>query len=307
MAHIIGLTNALTDIIVPVTKEDLRKLNVREGTTNSFSKIDKSVVNDILVRQKPVYFTAGSTANVIFNCDKLGLETALMGTLGNDKVGRDYIKKLDKTNIFYVINKTKGQSGRVYVLVTPDGERTQLTAQGVAGEFSFSTNPLPIENDIFHTSGYEVASNPERALELIGEFTYGKKTLLSFDLASESMIRHARKPIEEIVQKLDILFTTEEEAKELTGKDPHDALEYFSKFVPITILKKGKNGSVVRKKNEQYEILAYPAKIINTCGAGDAYAAGFLFSQIKGFSLEECGHWGSFVASRICARKESHM
>jgi sugar/nucleoside kinase (ribokinase family) len=307
MPHILGLTNALTDIVVKVTEKEFERLNIKKGSTNGFSKINEAILNKIISRRKKSYQTGGSPGNVIFNSYRLGLKAALMGTVGTDDIGQNYLHELEKTDIFYVINKTKGKSGRVYVLVTPDKERTQITDIGVAAKFDFSTNPVPYDNGIFHLTGYETASNPERVLELLEEFTQDRRTKISFDLACDSMIKQARNPIEKIVQNTDILFATEEEATELTGLKSYKALKELSKTVPIVILKKGKNGSVVKHGKKQHEIPVYPAKVKNTCGAGDAYASGFLYGQIRGFSLEECGRFGSYIASRVCAREESHL
>ena len=121
------------------------------------------------------------------------------------------------------------------------------------------------------------------------------------------MVKKQRKRIERIVRRTDILFATEEEARELTGKPPFKALEELAKICPITILKRGKKGSVVRTGNKNYKIQAYPTKLKNTCGAGDAYTAGFFSFYTNEFPVEECGRMGSYIASRVCASEGSNL
>ena len=88
---------------------------------------------------------------------------------------------------------------------------------------------------------------------------------------------------------------------------PLKALNELAKICSIAVLKRGKKGSVIRSKSKQHLIDAYPTKVKSTCGAGDAYASGFLFAYIKQFLVEECGKFGSYIASRVCASEMSHL
>ncbi|MDP3027816.1 MAG: adenosine kinase [Nanoarchaeota archaeon] len=305
--NLMALGNALTDIIIKVREKELEDLGVKKGGGAGIGKLNPDLFSKILSGKKQEICQAGSPTNTIFNASRLGLKTGLIGSIGYDSVGELYLETLKKYNIKEIFNRTKGKSGVCYILVTPDGERTNIASLGVSGCFNPDFKELEkLRAKIFHTSGYEVASNPEKAEEIVNYFK-NKGAKISFDLAAESMVRKQRKTIENIVEKTDILFATEEEARELTGKAPSKALKELAKICNIVSLKRGKKGSDVKQKSEQYKIPAYPTELINTCGAGDAYASGFLFYYLRQFSLEECGRMGSYIASRACGIKSSHL
>lgn len=300
-----GLTNALTDIIVNVSEKELALLGISKGAYKVLSSAQKENLFEILSKKEKKLSAAGSPANVIFNSAILGLDTALLGTIGNDTFGKKYLNELNKLKISPILGIKNGDSGTCYVLLTPDGERTCIANMGVAGSFNFDLKNLK-QAKIFHTSGYELISNPQRVMESI---YYAKKigAKISFDLADASMIRKQRSCIEEIVKKTDILFMTEEESKELTAMSSLESLNVMSKICDFTILKKGSKGSIVQHHKEKYEIPIYPVKVISTCGAGDAYASGFLFAHTRNFPLRECGNMASYIASRVCAISASHL
>jgi sugar/nucleoside kinase (ribokinase family) len=307
MADLVCLTNALTDIIVSVGYNDLKKINVEKGKGRGLKHIDPLVFKQILDGKKLTYCSAGSPANTAFNAKKLGLDTALIGSVGDDYAGNLYLEELRNKGISVCFRKEGDGTGTCHVLITPDKERTNITDCGLSYNFPDISEMSGLNPKIFHTSGYEIATNAEKGKEIIDYFK-SKGAKLSFDLASDSIIRKAKKPIEEIVEKTDILFATEEEAMELTQlPTPFKALNELAKICQIAVLKRGKKGSVVRSKSKQYLIDIYPAKVKSTCGAGDAYASGFLFGQIQGFSPEECGRFGSYIASRVCANEMSHL
>ena len=302
---LIGLTNALTDITFKVSDDELKDIGVEKGSYTPFRKIDKTKFSEILKGKEFEYSVAGSPANVIINASKLGLKTGLFASLGYDEKGDRYIKFLEERNIIPFIYRSTDESGFCYIMISPDGERTNTTQIGAAEDFYFKFKNMKGAN-FLHTSGYELVTNPDKFKEGV-EYAKKHNVKLSFDLADKIMVRRQKEYIENLLDKVDILFATEAEANELTGESPRKSLELLSKVCPIVSLKRGKEGSIVKSKNEEYEIKPYPVKVINKCGAGDAYAAGFLFGHLRGFSLEKSGNMGSYIASRVCASNESHL
>jgi sugar/nucleoside kinase (ribokinase family) len=302
---LIGLTNALTDITFEVTEKEFRKIGIKKGSYTPLKEINWNSFSEVLKQKEIKFCVAGSPANVILNASKLGLKAALFGSVGYDDIGENYIRTLNENEILAFINQIPGDSGFCYIIITPDGERTNTANLGVSRYFDFDFSKIK-GSKFFHTSGYELVTNPEKVKEAIEcAKNYGVK--LSFDLADRTMVRQQRTSLENLVEKIDVLFVTEEEAKELTGESPYKSLELLSKICPIVALKRGKNGSVVKSKNERHKISIYPVKVVNTCGAGDAYASGFLFAYIRGLSIKECGCMGSYIASRVCASSEAHL
>lgn len=97
---------------------------------------------------------------------------------------------------------------------------------------------------------------------------------------------------------VDIVFANEEEAKSFTGKEPEEALNDFAELCDIAVVKIGKKGSMIKKGKDIRYINSIDAKSVDTTGAGDLYAAGFIYGLIKGYSLDKCGSFGSVLAGK---------
>ncbi|MBR9705784.1 adenosine kinase [Candidatus Pacearchaeota archaeon] len=302
---LVGLTNALTDITFKVSDEEIAHLGLKKGGWYSLNEINIQRFTRMFASKNPKYYVGGSPANTIINASILGLNTGLFGSVGNDTQGDIYLGQIKKHNIEQFLKINEGSTGVCYILVSPEGERTCIPSIGVAGKLS-----LPFDNlrkaKFFHTSGYELETDPRSALEAINHAKYiGAK--VSFDMADASSVKNQQTNLDKILPSVDILFTTEEEAKERTGYRGQRAIDELARICPIVAYKKGPKGAIVRQGREQHTIKAYDVKKKNTCGAGDAFAAGFLYAHIKDMPLEECGHFGSFTASRVCNRNESNL
>ncbi|MDD5192907.1 MAG: adenosine kinase [Candidatus Nanoarchaeia archaeon] len=305
MIELTGLTNALTDTIVNISDSELDFLNLKKGSVYGLRGFDKEKLKSVLKDKKLEYCAAGSPANAIFNAACLGLKTSLLGSLGNDEIANNYLKELKKYKIKPCFGMNDEESGICYIFITPEGERTQMAGLNASSKFNFDLKSLN-KSSMLHTSLYELNSNPDTFFETI-EYAREIGIRISLDLADEKMVRNNNLGLENLLNETQILFATEEEAMALTGYNPLKSLRELSKICPIVSLKLGKRGSIVRSKGEEIKIPIYKTKVINTCGAGDSYAAGFLFSYIKGFNSQECGRMGSFIASRVCGSKNSHL
>ena len=179
--------------------------------------------------------------------------------MGYDNFGKNYIDNLKIAGINPIFKKTSGKSGTCYILVTPDGERTNVASIEVSGDFPAIEELEGLNPKILHTSGYEIASNPDKCEEII-DYLKNKKIKISFDPASRSTIKQKRKSIEKIVGKSDILFVTEEEAKEIIDLPPFKALKELSKICKVVALKRGSKGSAIKEHGQQYKIPIYPSQ-----------------------------------------------
>ena len=308
MIEITSLSNLVTDVIINVTDLELNYLGIFNGKYYSTKSIDNNKLNNMLMDRNITICQGGSPANTIFNLNKLGISTAILGSVGNDSHGKKYFNFLEDKGIEYLINQVEGESGVCYVLVDSKGERTNLIKLGITGDFGFEEDCMK-ESKIFHTSGYEVRTNPERAIQIVNKAKQ-MGAIFSYDMADQKIVKRLKDQniLENILSKVDILFTTEEETQEYCGNDPIYGLLKLSNNIPIVCLKKGSEGSIVRdNKHHEYQIPIFPTKLVNTCGAGDAYAAGFLYAQIKKLSLFESGQLGSYIASKVCSIECSHL
>ena len=121
MNDVIGLTNALTDIIVKVTPEELDKIGLKKGFWNLKREINREAFEELVKNKDKKLCQAGSPGNVVFNLAKLGFKTGLIGTLSNDKIGERYISKLLEYEIEPYIEIAPGESGACYILISDDG------------------------------------------------------------------------------------------------------------------------------------------------------------------------------------------
>jgi sugar/nucleoside kinase (ribokinase family) len=309
MIDLLGLTNAMTDITVHVMDKELKDLGLKKGFLNRSGHYDMDALEAVIEKKDKKVFQAGSPANVVFGAAHLGLQTGLIASVGDDPVGSIYLDIVVAKGITPYFNKTEGRSGICYIMVTPDGEKTIVARVGLAGQYKFNLKIMDSPK-IAHTSGYELLTNPQKTIEFIHR-NEEKGAKISFDLADPSVVRSKRMEIVYgILHSLDVVFVTEEELSALDEINPdmkRTTLDDLIKQVPIVVLKKGKKGSVVFHKTQSYKIPIYPVEVVNTNGAGDAYAAGFLCGLHKKLPVEECGHFASKYAASVCEIEGSHF
>ncbi len=300
--EILGISNLLTDLIINVTNEELDKTGMVKGEWNPSNSVPRDGIDLLVSKSKALVIPGGSPANTMMNLASMGEKVGLVGSLAHDEYGHAYMAHLKHLSIETWVQYLKGHSGISVIFVTPDFERTMYADLGVADRFTI--HPITLESPrILHTSSYEIdaSNNTIEAMRVAKR----KGLLMSFDLASPAAIRRNREQVTEAVGLSDLLFMTEEEGEEFTGIGDRRAM--WEVDVPLVAYKMGAKGSICRNAAVEEVIPVYPAKVVNTNGAGDSYAAGFLYGVLRGFSWVECGHWASFVASRVVAQKEPHL
>jgi sugar/nucleoside kinase (ribokinase family) len=230
----------------------------------------------------------------------LGVPAGFVGKTGRDAVGAFFKNDLIANGVTPHLLTCHLPSGTCTVLVSPDGERTLCTFLGAACELE--TTDLNIEifagYDIFHIEGYLVQNHDliRTAVQL------AKKAGLqvSIDLASYNIVEANIDFLKEIVTDyVDVVFANEEEARAFTGKEPHEALIPISEQCEIAVVKIGKRGSYIKSGDYKVQIDPRLAVCVDTTGAGDLYAAGFLFGLANDYSLEVCGKIGSLVSGCV--------
>lgn len=298
---IIGIGNALVDLLVRLPDETLiKELNVKKG---SMELVNKEFIAEVVNRTynlEKKQVSGGSAANTIYGAASLGGDTGFIGTIGNDDFGVVFTENLKNSGITPYMFIGEGETGVAGSLITPDSERTMTTFLGAAGNISTSqiNETLLNQYQLIHVEGYLVFNR-----ELI-EFTaqLAKKCGLkvSLDLASFNVVEANVEFLKDLIRNyVDIVFANEDEAKALTGKSPEDALNEIAAISEIAVVKTGKNGSMVKSGTDRFDIPAIEANVIDTTGAGDLYAGGFLYGTSRGLSLEKCGHIGALLAGKV--------
>ena len=301
MTKIIGLGNALVDIIVFIDEDELlEKLDLPKGSMQLVDIEKSSMIRKACEHLPSSFASGGSAANTIYGLAKLGVETSFIGKIGKDDYGRIFKEDLEKSNIKPVLLTSDTHSGRAVALISPDKERTFATHLGAAIELD--ADDLHADHfsghDIFHIEGYIVQNNEllEKAVKLAKENGMD----ISLDLASYNVVEDNLEFLRYIVKEyVDIVFANEEESKSFTGKEPLEALNELAEFCRIAVVKIGKEGSLVKSGEDVFHIDAIDVELVDTNGAGDIYAAGFLYGLSRGWSLDKCGKAGAILAGKI--------
>lgn len=299
---IIGLGNALTDILVQLPDESiLHELGVERG---GMYLIDSKQHHRMMSRigHLPQSLAAGgSAANMAGGVATLGTPAAYVGHIGADATGEAFRQHQKRKHIKPLLGVSESTpSGKCISMVLPDGERTMLTYLGAALEID--PRQLTPENlaghKVLFIEGYLL--NCPDVIEPAMRTAKAAGVRVALDAASFTVIREFKTYADRLIdQYVDILFANEDEAAALTGSDhPEQALEMLAARCEIVVVKVGPKGSLIAHQHERYRIGTIDARPVDKTGAGDLYAAGFLHSFAKGLSLKQCGEAGAVVSSK---------
>ncbi len=266
--------------------------------------VDRETGEKIWQTLKPMgaqYVAGGSSANTITGTAVLGMPSTFIGKVGEDELGSLFRSDLDRNGIKSILLKGKAASGRAMVFITaPNAERTFAVYLGAAIELVPEDLKLEyfLGHSYFHIEGYLVQNQDlvRRAVELAKQ----AGLIISIDMASYNVVESNDIFLHDIIENyVDIVFANEMEAEAFTKKKPREALDDIAQICDIAVVKIGKDGSMVKSGDEYHFIEAWPADTIDATGAGDIYAAGFLFAHSHGLSLKDCGEVGSIVAAKV--------
>jgi sugar/nucleoside kinase (ribokinase family) len=162
---------------------------------------------------------------------------------------------------------------------------------------------------IFHISGYQWDTQEQK--ETIFESLSIAKNAdceFSFDLADPFVVQNNKASFAKVIEEhADIVFANEEEAKLLYGLSPEDTARRIAGLGAIAVIKLGAKGAVIQNKNEVFKIGAVPTEVVDTTGAGDMFAAGFLYGHISNLGLEKSGQIAAYLASDVISRYGAHL
>ena len=303
MKQILGIGNSLTDMLVTLSSDDvLQEYQLAKG---SMSLVDSQFQTDISRSVAGCPYTlslGGSAGNTIRAMARLGVRVGFMGKVGEDTTGDFYIQALRNVNVEPFILRSEHRSGKCLALVSPDGERTFVTHLGAAAELQAEDIDPVVFNgyDCLYVEGYLVQDHNLIRTTMARAKEHGLK--VAIDLASFNVVRENREFLHDIVERyVDIIFANEEEAREFSGcAEAIDSLHYISNMCELTIVKTGMKGALIKRGDEIVEVgIMAAAKRVDTTGAGDFYAAGFLAALCEGMSLRQCGTVGAITAGKV--------
>ena len=298
MKKILALSNIVTDIIQNISDEHIQALGFEKGRFHKAEEGEFEKLRNELGDGTNI--PGGSGANVVAGAALLGARTGLIGTVGKDAVGDFYLNDVINRGIENYLTEKEGPSGVCHTFITPDGERTFVLDFGVSLDYEISEEAFE-DTEIFHTTGYVFEDAKEAAEKALG-IAKGRGIKISLDLSDPGVIARGGEELKKAAEGSAIIFANEEEALAFTGKEgPREALDDISKISEIAVVKLGERGSLVKRGEDTYEIGVVPVEnLVNTNGAGDAYAAGFLSAYAAGKTLREAGEQASAFAARAC-------
>jgi sugar/nucleoside kinase (ribokinase family) len=301
MKKILGMGNALVDIMIKHNDDKiLDNFGLPKG---SMQLVDKAFSEKILEGTRSFtkqQTSGGSAANTIHGLANLGIGSGFLGTIGKDDFGNFFRSDLERSKIEPVLFYGKEETGRAVALVSPDSERTFATYLGAAIELSpdIITPEIFQGYSYFHIEGYLVQNH--KLIEKAVKLAKMSNLIVSLDMASYNVVEDNLKFLQMLTDKyVDIVFANEEEAKAFTGKEPEKALTIISNLCEIAIVKTGENGSLIKRDDEIHKVGIIDVTSIDTTGAGDLYAAGFLYGLVHDLDLGKCGKIGSVLAGKV--------
>ncbi|MDR0961828.1 MAG: adenosine kinase [Mediterranea sp.] len=303
MDKIIGMGNALTDVLAMLNSDELlREMNLPKGSMTLIDEKKLQSVNQYINRMPVHMALGGSAGNSVRAMACLGAQTGFIGKVGTDEYGDFYRKSLHERNITdHLLLSAQLPSGVASTFISLDGERTFGTYLGAAAAMKATELSLEMFKgySYFYVEGYIVQDHDLmlRAIELAKE----AGLQVCIDLASYNIVAGERDFFGLLLNKyVDIVFANEEEAKSFTGKEPQEALDVLGKMCSVAVVKVGAKGSLIRKGTKTVHVDAIPVSVVkDTTGAGDYFAAGFLYGLTCGFSLEKCGKIGALLAGNV--------
>jgi sugar/nucleoside kinase (ribokinase family) len=298
---VLGIGNALIDVLITITDDAvLQKFGLPKGSMTLVDAILSAEIKKETKNSTRSIQTGGSAANTVHGIAKLGGQCGYIGKISEDEFGNFYLEDFRNNNINTHFFYSETGTGHATGLISPDSERTFGTYLGAAMELTAEEMTHEIFRDygILHIEGYLVQNHAliEAAMKIAKE----NGLLVSIDMASFNIVEANLDFLHRIISEyVDIVFANEDEATSLTGKNPEEALPEIAEMCSIAVVKLGAHGSLIKSGDRIIRIDAISAKSIDTTGAGDIYAAGFLYALTENLDLEVAGKIGSLLAGNV--------
>ncbi len=299
---ILGIGNAIVDVICKVEDSFIHKNNLTKSTMKLF--FDENEFKNLLTNLKiEKTVSGGSVANSVVGLSQLGNKVGFIGKVAEDEFGSKYEEGLKKENVGYFYSKKREvlPTGTCLILVTPDSERTMCTFLGTAGKINENdvSSDVIKKSEIIFLEGYLWdEGEPKKAFDKA--INYANKVAMSLsDLFCVD--RHKSHFLELVKNKLDIIFANEQEITSLIeAKNFNEVINFSKKLNKLVIVTRGENGAVAISGEQVTECsVQNNLKIMDLTGAGDLFAAGFLHGHVNKYSIKESLEKGTEMSSKV--------
>ena len=306
---VVALGNALVDVLSQVTDEFVNEQNASHGMEKGAMTLVEETRAVELYAQMPngLETSGGSAANTMAGFASFGGKGAFIGKVADDPLGKTYQSDIQSLGVSFETQPLiiGAPTGRCMILVTPDAHRTMNTFLGASVELS----PTDVDTNLIgsakvtYLEGYLFdREQAKQAFIAAAEAAHEAGHRIALTLSDPFCVDRHRSDFLKLVENhVDILFANEDEIKSLFMQDNFDdAISAISEHVEIAAITRSEKGAVIISKGEQIKIDAVPVdNVIDTTGAGDQFAAGFLYGFTEGKPLDECGKLGAIAAAEV--------
>lgn len=302
---VVGIGNAIVDVLAKVGEGFLTERNLpKGGMTLVDAKAAGKIYSDIVPERE---VPGGSAANTVAGLASLGGAPAFIGKIHDDELGQEFTRDIGAAGVdFFTKPLNEGPvTGRSIVLVTPDAQRSMFTYLGASKKLSaedIDENVIKASKIIYIEAYLWDEDCDKEAIIKAAELAHQYDRKVAFSLSDKTCVdRHRKEFMDFIIDQVDILFANEDEIKSLfEEEDFYQTLDKIKPHVEIAALTRGAKGSVIVNGRVKTMVEAEKVdNVVDTTGAGDLFAAGFLYGITQGRSLGTCAIIGSIAAAEI--------
>ncbi len=308
MQTVFGIGNPLIDVVFHAQDDDLANLSLDKGIMHLVDRARQEEILAYFSGTEPILRPGGSAPNTLLAVAGLGVPAVICGKIGNDEFGRAYTRQVEAYGITSRLIMGHGPTGSSIILVTPDGERTMNTHLGMCQEFGVGD----LDEELLKTAGFLYFTGymwdtevQKAAIRRAISVARDAGTAVVFDVADPFAVERYRSDFLALLREdVDIVFANRKEAHILFGtSDPAELVDALGEHVRIAALKTGKEGAVVIENTggslRTSTVPGRPVNVLDTTGAGDMFAAGFLAALAGGADAVHAGRMAVYLAEVI--------
>ncbi|MEQ1756432.1 MAG: adenosine kinase [Micropepsaceae bacterium] len=302
---VLGIGNAIVDVLATTSDAFLNEHGIAKGAMTLVDGFRAELLGRTM--QGSVEASGGSAANTMVGIASLGGQAAFIGKVNDDRLGQVFAEDIRKSGVAFEATPVKGKAATAssHILVTPDGQRSMNTFLGCASDLTDAdmvAQKIGASKIVF-IEGY-LWDAPATKVAIRAAISHAKAASrkVAFTLSDPFCVGRWREEFLSLLKSdVDIVFANEEEAKSLFQTEHFDqAFQSFRNWGKAAAITRSSKGSVIVENGAVHILDAEPVeRVIDTTGAGDQFAAGFLFGYARGLSLDICGRLGGVAAAEV--------
>jgi sugar/nucleoside kinase (ribokinase family) len=305
--RVLAIGHACMDLNLPIDEDFLQVVGGEKGGADAISSDRLTQILNASSQQLQKD-AGGSAANTLKGLSGLGEKCGFVSLVGQDDNGEYFSRYMKDLGITTLFSTSSNPTARILCLVTPDAQRTMRFNSGCSHEMRGKDLHPDYFNGValMHLDSYNLFNDDlmESAMKLAKQ----AGTLISIDLSSFEVVRLFHPKLEHLITHyVDIVFANEDEVKEMTGLTGSEGCLKLQEICPTAVVLAGKQGCFVGHNGKVFASPCFPAKVVDTTGAGDLFISGFLYGYLQGCSLEKCAVIGNRMGSAIVEVKGANL